>query len=195
MDERVKLWVTTLGCKVTALDPCLQPILASHHCISLTESTQLVADFANSKKLLPGSNYVTICRNISEFLVLNISGSGCTLNLKRWCDCFNVIITVNWWIITKWWHVIVNLTLFKDPSVTVVWGMLCSYKSKLWYVEYLKNGDNGPQQGIKVLPVWYCVSGLCLKTEFASKNVHPKDTAIQYTTQHTLGHLMYLTNN
>lgn len=68
MDERVKLWVTTLGCKVIALDPHVQPILVSHHCISLTESTQLVANFANSKKLLPSSNYVTICRKISEFL-------------------------------------------------------------------------------------------------------------------------------
>lgn len=47
------------------------------------------------------------------------------------------------------------------------------------YINYLENSDNGPKQGVKVLPVWYCVTSLCLKTELTAKDVHPEDTAIQ----------------
>lgn len=49
--------------------------------------------------------------------------------------------------------------------------------------DYLKNCDNGPEQGVKVLPIWYCISCLCLQTEFAAKDVHPKDTAKQQITR------------
>lgn len=40
---------------------------------------------------------------------------------------------------------------------------------------YLEHGDNGPQQGIKVLPVGDCVSGICFQTEFAAEEMHAKD--------------------
>lgn len=42
---------------------------------------------------------------------------------------------------------------------------------------HLENCDNGPQQGVKVLPVWHCVSSLRLQTELTAKDVHPQDTA------------------
>lgn len=45
---------------------------------------------------------------------------------------------------------------------------------------YLEDSDDGPQQGVKVLPVRYGVARLCLQTELTAKDVHPQDT----TTQH-----------
>lgn len=44
---------------------------------------------------------------------------------------------------------------------------------------YLKDSDDGPEKGVKVLPVGHCVSGLCLQTELTTKDVHPQDTATQ----------------
>ena len=45
---------------------------------------------------------------------------------------------------------------------------------------YLEDSDDGPQQGVKVLPVGYGVARLCLQTELTAKDVHPQNT----TTQH-----------
>lgn len=45
---------------------------------------------------------------------------------------------------------------------------------------YLEDSDDGPQQGVKVLPVRDGVARLCLQTELTAEDVHPQDT----TTQH-----------
>lgn len=38
-------------------------------------------------------------------------------------------------------------------------GFVCFSKQ---YANYLENSDNGPEQGVKVLSIWYCVACLCL---------------------------------
>lgn len=40
---------------------------------------------------------------------------------------------------------------------------------------YLEHGDNGPQEGVKVLPVGDRVTGVCLQAELAAKEVHTQD--------------------
>lgn len=45
---------------------------------------------------------------------------------------------------------------------------------------YLEDSDDGPQQGVKVLPVRYGVACLCLQTELTAKYVHPQNTTTQY---------------
>ncbi len=56
---------------------------------------------------------------------------------------------------------------------------VCMLIRKQWYVDYLENSDYGPEQGVEVLPVRYCVTGLCLETELTAKDVHPQDTTTQ----------------
>lgn len=44
---------------------------------------------------------------------------------------------------------------------------------------YLKNGDNSPKQGVKVLPVRHSVPRFCLQAKLTAKYVHPQDAATQ----------------
>lgn len=46
-------------------------------------------------------------------------------------------------------------------------------------VDYLENGDDGPEERVKVFPVWYRVAGLGLETELTAEDVHPQDTATE----------------
>lgn len=50
---------------------------------------------------------------------------------------------------------------------------------------YLENSDNGPEQGVKVLPIWNRVPRLCFDAELTAKDVHPENAATQ---QHTNTH-------
>lgn len=45
---------------------------------------------------------------------------------------------------------------------------------------YLEDSDDGPQQGVKVLPVRHGVARLRLQAELTAKDVHPQDTATQH---------------
>lgn len=47
---------------------------------------------------------------------------------------------------------------------------------------YLEDGDDGPQQGVEVLPVRYGVTRLRLQAELTAKYVHPQNTATQAKT-------------
>lgn len=40
---------------------------------------------------------------------------------------------------------------------------------------HLEDGDDGPEKGVKVLPVWQRVS-IPLRAKFATKQMHPKNT-------------------
>lgn len=40
---------------------------------------------------------------------------------------------------------------------------------------HLEDGDDGPQQGVKILPVRNCISCVCPEAELATKDVHSQD--------------------
>lgn len=49
---------------------------------------------------------------------------------------------------------------------------------------HLENGDNGPQQGVKILPVRNCISCVCPEAELATKDVHSQDALEQDHVKH-----------
>lgn len=57
---------------------------------------------------------------------------------------------------------------------------------------YLKDSDNGPEQGVKVLPVGYCVSCVCLQAELTTKDMHPKDTATHEGISPTINNITHV---
>lgn len=46
----------------------------------------------------------------------------------------------------------------------------------------LENSNDGPEQGVEVLPIRYRVPRLCFDTELTAKDVHPENAA---THQHS----------
>lgn len=58
-------------------------------------------------------------------------------------------------------------------------GAIEAYEFACFNYSYLKNSDDGPKQGVKVLPVRHCVSCFCLQTKLTAKYVHPQDAATQ----------------
>lgn len=55
---------------------------------------------------------------------------------------------------------------------------MCVCVFKLLY-SYLKDSDDSPEQGVKVLPVRHRVSCLCFQTELTTEDMHSQDTATQ----------------
>ena len=44
------------------------------------------------------------------------------------------------------------------------------------FLFHLKDSDDCPEQGVKILSVWNRVSRLRLQTELTAKDVHPQNT-------------------
>lgn len=67
------------------------------------------------------------------------------------------------------------LPLWPQPHRAVLAGTLVDARGRPAQPAHLEHGDDGPQQGVKVLPVGDRVSRVCAEAEFAAKDVHPKD--------------------
>lgn len=65
-------------------------------------------------------------------------------------------------------------------TFTLEHRLVSTAESRETVCSYLEDSDDGPQQGVKVLPVRYGVARLRLQTELTAKDVHPQNT----TTQH-----------
>lgn len=44
---------------------------------------------------------------------------------------------------------------------------------------HLEDGDDGPEQGVEILPVRNCISCVCPEAELATKDVHTQDALEQ----------------